>query len=128
MTTIGAYTTIEQRRKLRNKFMKIGDKIFYEKNGEFYIDRIADIEIINGKSIYELVDYDWWCVTEEELLDESDERVREYMCMTKDAMIKLSDVRNWLRYNALNYYESDGWSLFKDEDMVKDLCKAMLYK
>ena len=108
--------------------MKIGDKIFYQKNGEFYDDRIADIEIIDGKSIYELVDNDWWCVTEDELLDESDERVRDYMCLIKDGVIKLSDVRNWLRYNARNYYESDGWSLFKDEDMVKDLCKAMLYK
>ena len=35
--------------------MKIGDRIFYQKNGEFYIDRIADIEIIDGKSIYQLV-------------------------------------------------------------------------
>ena len=107
--------------------LKIGDRIFYQKNGEFYNDIIADIEIIDGNSIYELVDNYWWCVTEDELLDESDERVRNYMCMSKDAMIKLSDVRNWLRYHARNYYESDSWSLFKDEDMVKDLCKAMLY-
>jgi len=108
--------------------MKIGDRIFYEKNGEFYIDRIADIEVINGKSLYELVDYDWWCVTEDELLDESDERVRDYVCMLKDGMVKLSAVRNWLLYNARKYYEPDSWSLFKDEDMIKDLCKAMLYK
>ena len=40
--------------------MKIGDRIFYQKNGEFYIDRIADIETIDGNSIYELVDNDWW--------------------------------------------------------------------
>ena len=108
--------------------MKIGDRIFYEKNGEFYTDRIADIEIIDGNSIYELVDYDWWCVTEDELLDESDERVRDYMCLKKDKMIKLSDVRNWLEYHARTYYESDSWSLFKSDEMIKDLCKAMLYK
>ena len=108
-------------------FLKIGDRIFYEKNGEFYIDRIADIEIIDGKSLYELVNYDWWCVTEDELLDKSDERVRDYMCLIEDRMIKLSDVRRWLRYHARDYYESDSWSLFKDEDMVKNLCKAMLY-
>jgi hypothetical protein len=107
--------------------LKICDRIFYQKNGEFYNDIIADIEIIDGNSIYELVDNYWWCVTEDELLDESDERVRDYMCMSKDAMIKLSDVRNWLRYHARNYYESDSWSSFKDEDMIKDLCKTMLY-
>lgn len=99
-----------------------------KKNGEFYVDKIANIEIIDGKPLYELVDDDWWCVTEDELLDESDERVRDYMCMSKNSMIKLSDVRNWLRYNARNYYESDGWSSFKEEDMIKDLCKAMLYE
>lgn len=108
--------------------MKIGDRIFYQKNGEFYIDRIADIEIIDGNSIYELVDNYWWCVTEDELLDESDERVRDYMCLRKDGMIKLSDVRRWLESHAREYYESDSWSSFESDEMIKDLCKAMLYK
>ena len=108
--------------------MKIGDRIFYQKNGEFYIDRIADIETINGNSIYELVENYWWCVTEDELLDESDERVRDYMCLRKDGIIKLSDVRRWLESYARTYYESDSWSLFKSDEMIKDLCKAMLYK
>ena len=108
--------------------MKIGDRIFYQKNGIFYIDRIADIEIIDGYSIYELVDKNWWCVTEDELLDESDERVRDYMCLIKDEIIKLSDVRRWLESHAETYYESDAWSLFKSDEMIKDLCKAMLYK
>ena len=44
--------------------MKIGDRIFYQKNGEFYIDKIADIEIIDGNTIYEPKYNDWWCVTE----------------------------------------------------------------
>ena len=108
--------------------MKIGDIICYQKNGEFYVDRIADIEIIDGKPIYELADYNWWCVTEDELLDESDERVRDYMCLKKDKMIKLSDAREWLESYARTYYESDSWSLFKSDEMIKDLCKAMLYK
>jgi len=108
--------------------MKIGDRIFYQKDGEFYIDRIADIETINGKSIYEPKYNDWLCVTEDELLDESDERVRDYMCLRKDKMVKLSDIRRWLEYYARTYYEADTWSLFKSDEMIKDLCKAMLYK
>ena len=108
--------------------MKIGDKIFYQKNGEFYIDRVADIVKTDEGTLYELVDYDWWCVTEDEILDESDERVRDYVCLEKDGIVKLSRVRNWLNYHARDYYEADSWSLFKSEDMIKDLCKAMLYE
>lgn len=37
-------------------------------------------------------------------------------------------VCGWLQSHATDYYESDGWSSFKDEDMIRDLCKAMLYK
>ena len=47
--------------------------------------------------------------------------------MKKDKMVKLSDVREWLQYNARKYYESDSWSSFEDEDMIRDLCKSMLY-
>ncbi len=108
--------------------LKKGDRIFYQKNGEFYVDRIADILSTNEGTIYEPVDNDFWCVTENELLDESDERVRDYMCMSKDAMVKLSDVRDWLRYHARDYYEADSWSSFNDKEMIKDLCKTMLYE
>jgi len=104
-----------------------GNRIFYQKDGEFYVDRVADVLSTDEGTLYELVDYNWWCVTEDEILDESDERVRDYVCMSKDAMVKLSDVRDWLRYHARNYYESDCWSLFKDEEMIKDLCKSMLF-
>lgn len=107
--------------------LKIGDRIFYQKDGIFYVDRIADILYTKEGTLYEPVENDWSCITEDELLDESDERVKDYLCMSKDAMIKLSDVRDWLRYHARNYYESDEWSDFKDEKMIKDLCKAMLY-
>lgn len=108
--------------------LKIGDIIFYEKHGIFYVDKIAYILSTDEGNLYELVDYNFWCVTENEIIDESDKRVRDYMCMEKDTMVHLSDVRNWLSHNARNYYESDSWSLFKDEDMIKDLCKSMLYK
>lgn len=108
--------------------MKIGDRIFYRKDGKFYVDKIANIEIIDGKSIYEPVEHDWWCVTEDELLDESDEEVRNYMALVKDDMVKLSDVRDWLKFYARDYYESDCWSLFKSDEMIRDLCKDMLYK
>ena len=43
-------------------------------------------------------------------------------------MVKLSDVRAWLEYYARTYYEADSWSEFKSDEMIKDLCKAMLYK
>lgn len=108
--------------------MKIGDRIFYQKDGDFYVDEIANIEIIDGKSIYELIERDWWCVAEDELLDESDEKVRNYMALVKDDMVKLSDVRDWLNYHARDYYESDTWSSFYNDEMIRDLCKAMLYK
>ena len=108
--------------------MEIGDRIFFQKNGKFYDDNIAGIEIIDGKPVYKPAYYFWWCVTEDELLDESDERVQDCMCLIKDKMIKLSDVREWLKYHARAYYESDCWSLFKSDEMIKDLCKTMLYK
>ena len=108
--------------------MKVGDRIFYQKDGDFYVDKIANIEIIDGKSIYEPDYRNWWCVTEDELLDESDEEVRNYMALVKDDMVKLSDVRDWLKSYAWDYYESDTWSSFHDEEMIRDLCKAMLYK
>ena len=108
--------------------LNIGDKIFYQKNNIFYVDRITEVVVVDGSPLYSLMDYDWWCVTEDELLDESDERVQDYLCMEKDRYVKLSDVRCWLHNYARDYYESDAWSLFNDKDMIKDLCKAMLYK
>ena len=107
--------------------LHVGDRIYYQKNNVFYVDRVTEVVIVDGSPIYSLKDYDWQCVTEDEILDETDERVRDYMCLEKDAMVKLSDVRSWLRYHARNYYGADEWSEFKDDDMIKDLCKAMLY-
>ena len=107
--------------------LKKGDRIFYQKNGEFFIDKVADILTTDEGSLYELVDDNYWCVTDNEMLDESDYRVQNYMSMKKDKMVKLSDVREWLQYNARKYYESDSWSSFDEEDMIRDLCKSMLY-
>ena len=107
--------------------LKIGDRIFYQKNGEFYADIISESITGDGETLYVPVEYDWWCITEDELLDESDERVRDYMCLRKDGMVKLSDVRRWLESHARTYYESDSWSSFKSDEMIKDLCKTMLY-
>ena len=107
--------------------LKIGDRIFYLKNGNFYIDIVSDVLSTEEGVLYQPKDYNFWCVTEDEILDETDVRVRDYMCLEKDAMVKLSDVRSWLRYHARDYYEPDEWSEFKDEDMIKDLCKSMLY-
>lgn len=107
--------------------MKIGDKIFYEKDGIFYSDVVAEVLTTEEGTLYGLVYDDWWCVTEDELLDESDERVQKVMCKSKDKMVSLSEVRSWLKYHANNYYEGDGWSSFKDEEMIDDLCIAMLY-
>jgi hypothetical protein len=73
--------------------LNIGDKIFYQKNNIFYVDRITEVVVVDGSPLYSLMDYDWWCVTEDELLDESDERVQDYLCMEKDKYVKLSDVR-----------------------------------
>lgn len=107
--------------------MEIGDRIFYQKNGEFYIDRVADIITTDEGTLYELEDYNWWCVAEDEVLNNSDERVRDYLCLREDKMVKLSEVRSWLDSYARNYYESDSWSEFKSDDMIKDLCKTLLY-
>lgn len=107
--------------------LKIGDDIFYEKDGIFYVDRVSDVLSTSEGVLYQPVENDFWCVTEDEILDDSDKRVQDYKCMIEDTTVKLSDVRNWLRYNACRYYEPGSWSSFKDEDMIKDLCKSMLY-
>ena len=107
--------------------LQVGDRIYYQKNNNFYVDRVTEVVIVDGSPLYSLMDYDWWCVTENELLDESDDRVRDYICLEKDGFVKLSAVRSWLHNYARNYYKPDEWSEFKDKEMIKDLCKDMLY-
>lgn len=121
------YLCIINKNCMSKRILKVGDDIFYEKDGKFYNDIVADVLTTDEGVLYELVDYDWWCVTDSELLDESDERVQNYFCLKKDGIVKLSKVRSWLQSHARDYYESDVWSSFRDEDMVKDLCKAILY-
>ena len=108
--------------------LNIGDRIFFEKGGMFYIDRVADVLTTEEGTLYELVDNNWWVISDDYVLDESDERVRNVLCMSKNTMVKLSDVRHWLSYHARDYYEADAWSEFKSDEMIKDLCKAMLYE
>jgi hypothetical protein len=105
---------------------EVGDLIFFEINGTFYIDRIKELVEIDGKILVTPSDCDWLALREEDLLDENDIRVKEYNALHKDAFIKLSDARRWLQYHLIDYYESDSWSSFDDEQAVKDFCIAML--
>ena len=112
---------------MSKKVLEVKDRIFYEKDGKFYQDAVAEVLTTDEGVLYALEDYYWWCVTEDELLDESDKRVQDCLCLQKDAFVKLSEIRSWLQYHARDYYEADEWSEFKDEDMIKDLCKEILY-
>ena len=110
--------------------LKRGDRIFYQNDGELCDGRVVDVLSTDEGTLYEVQNddyYNYLCVTEDEVLDESDERVRDILSLEKDTTVKLSDVRNWLKTHARDYYYSDSWSLFKSEEMIRDLCKIMLY-
>ena len=108
--------------------LKIGDTIFFEKYGAVYHATVTEVQTIDGITLYACTDNVWSIVDESEVLDDTDKRVRKVLAQTKDKIISLSKVRSWLTYNARNYYESDEWSEFKDEDMINDLCYDMLYE
>ena len=107
--------------------MKVGDKIYFEYNKEFIIDRIQEIIEVDGKMLITSKYYDWLTLTEDDLLGESDERVKDDIAFNTEKMINLSDARSWLNYHLDFYYESDGWSYFNKERAVSDFCKAMVY-
>ena len=107
--------------------MKVGDKIYFVYNGEFIIDRIQEIVEVDGKLLITPEYYDWVTLTENDLLDDSDERVKGDISVNTEKMIKLSDARNWLKYHLSSYYESDCWSSFNEEQAVIDFCTAMVY-
>ena len=107
--------------------MKVGDKIYFVYNGEFIIDRIQEIVEVEGKLLITPSYYDWLTLTEDDLLDESDERVKGDIAFNTEKMINLVDARNWLEYHLMSYYESDYWSSFNKEQAVLDFCKAMVY-
>ena len=107
--------------------MKVGDKIYFEYNKEFIIDKIQEIVEVDGKTLITPNYYDWLTLTEDDLLDESDERVKSDMAFNTEKMISLSEARNWLKYHLMSYYEADSWSFFNKEQAVIDFCKAMVY-
>ena len=107
--------------------MKVGDKIYFVYNGEFIIDRIQEVVDVEGKLLITPSYYDWLTLTEDDLLDESDERVKGAIAFNSEKMINLVDARNWLEYHLNFYYEPDVWSSFNKEQAVIDFCKAMVY-
>ena len=107
--------------------MKVGDKIYFVYNGEFTIDRIQEIVEVDGKLLITPEYYDWLTLTENDLLDDSDERVKGDISVNTEKIIKLSDARNWLKYHLSSYYKSDCWSSFNKEQAVIDFCTAMVY-
>ena len=110
------------------KKLNKGDNIFYEKDGVFYRDRVKEVLETEDGNLYTPEDYDWWAVSEDELIPDTDERVRNINCLIEDKMVNLSEIRHWLSFHASDYYESDSWSSFDSEQMIIDLCKHMLYK
>jgi len=109
------------------KKLNKGDNIFYEKDGVFYRDRVKEVLETEDGNLYTPEDYDWWAVSEDELVPDTDERVRNINCLIEDKMVNLSEIRQWLSFHARDYYESDSWSSFDSEQMIIDLCKHMLY-
>lgn len=105
---------------------KVGDLIFFEFHGSFEVDRIKELVEIDGETLINPSYWDNLVLTEKDLLDDNDIRVKEYKALHNDAVIKLSDARRWLQHHLIDYYESDEWSDFNDEQAVKDFCIAML--
>ncbi len=107
---------------------KVGDLIFFDFHGSFQIDRIKELVEIDGETLINPSYWDNIVLTEKDLLDDNDIRVKEYNALHNDAVIKLSDARRWLQHHLIDYYESDEWSNFDDEQAVKDFCMAMLWE
>ena len=105
---------------------KVGDLIFFDFHSSFQIDRIKELVEIDGETLINPSYWDNIVLTEKDLLDDNDIRVKEFNALHKDAVIKLSDARRWLQCHLTDYYESDEWSDFNDEQAVKDFCIAML--
>ena len=106
--------------------MKAGDLIFFDYKGDFCVDKIKEIIEVDGQNLITPFYWDLITITNNELLDETDRRVKEYNSLRKDKTINLSDARNWLNNHAYQYYEPDEWSSFDSEQLVKDFCIAML--
>lgn len=110
-----------------DKKLKVGDKIFFIYDGKFQVDSVKEVILVDGKQLITPKYWDWIAISEEELLDETDDRVKDILCLSKDKYIKLSEARSWLQSHLLDYYESDEWSSFNNEEAIRDFCKAMIY-
>ena len=107
--------------------MKTGDKIYFLVNDKFKADRIKEIIEIDGNILITPEYFDWLTLTENDLLDETCENVRNDIALHSEKQIKLSDARQWLQEYANDYYEADEWSFFNQEQLIADFCKAMFY-
>ena len=108
--------------------MKTGDKIYFLVNDEFEVDRIKEIIEVDGNILITPKYFDWLTLTENDLLDETCEKVKNDVALYSEKQIKLSDARQWLQTYANNYYEADEWSDFHKKQLIVDFCKAMFYK
>ncbi len=107
--------------------MKQGDKIyFFDSPGVIHEDYIKEIVEVDGEILITPSDWDWLTLTENELLDETNEYVRKDKALHTEKTINLSDAKRWLEYHLRDYYESDAWSFFDDEKAVRDFCDAMV--
>lgn len=107
--------------------MKKGDKIYFlDYNKEIHEDYIKEIIEVDGKLLITPEDWDWKAVSEDELLNVSNEYVRKDMALHAEKTINLSDARSWLECHLRDYYEADEWSSFNFEEAVRDFCDAMV--
>lgn len=109
------------------KTIKEGDNIFFEIDGCFEKDVAKEVVEVDGHILITPEYYDWLVLTEKDLLDDTDKRVQEEKALESKKLVSLDEVRSWLSYNAYNYYESDTWSSFDKDKMIRDLCVAMVY-
>ena len=106
--------------------MKNGDRIYFlDKDGEFRKDVVKEVVEVDGELLITPEYFDWIALSEDDLLDISDERVFRNEALLSDKMIKLSDAREWLKSHLLDYHDWS-WSSFDDEKAVADFCVAML--
>ena len=107
--------------------IKVGEKIYFEIDGRLEIDKIKEFVTVDGEFLITPSYYSWLTLSKNDLLDESDERVKEDKALHSEKMIKLSEAREWIKHHIRDYYEADEWSNFDDEQAIKDFCKAMVY-
>ena len=114
-----------------NKELKVGDVIYYYiGNNIFTVDTIKEIVEVDDEILISPETYPEYTLTEDLLLDETDDRVRGYIANNDgDCLIKLSDARKWLQSHITDYYYDDDWGdvSFDDGKLVYDFCKEMYY-